>query len=138
MTRLLVPMDDTEMGERALRHAFEFHPDSEITVLHVVGNPSTMLGPATTLALEDDVGDAADEAATPVFETADRIAAEYDRSVNSVVDVGHPVAAVLDAAEEADLVVIGAHSGGLADRLFVGNVSEKIVRQSPVPVTVVR
>jgi nucleotide-binding universal stress UspA family protein len=41
-------------------------------------------------------------------------------------------------AEGYDTVVVGSHGGSLADRLFVGNVTEKVFRRSPVPVTVVR
>jgi len=37
-------MDESEMAERALRFALEAHPDAEIIVLHVVGQPSSMMG----------------------------------------------------------------------------------------------
>jgi len=46
-------MDESEMAERALRFALEAHPDAEIIVLHVVGQPSSMMG-AAGLALADD------------------------------------------------------------------------------------
>lgn len=136
--RILVPMDDSEMAQHALRYALEFFPDSEVMVLHVVGTPSSMLGAATGFALEENLETAADDAAEHVFDTAHDIAAEYDHSIETSVQVGHPVRAILNAAEEFDTVVLGSHSGGLADRLFVGNVTEKIVRQSPIPVTVTR
>ncbi len=137
-TRILVPMDDSEMAQHALRYAFEFFPDAEVTVLHVVGTPSSMLGSATGFALEDDLETAVDEASEQVFGTANDIANEYDHSIETRTEVGHPVSAILNAAEEFDTIVIGSHSGSLADRLFIGNVTEKIVRQSPVPVTVAR
>jgi len=44
ISRVLVPMDESEMAERALRFALEAHPDAEIIVLHVVGQPSSMMG----------------------------------------------------------------------------------------------
>jgi nucleotide-binding universal stress UspA family protein len=136
--RILVPMDDSEMAQRALEYALEFFPDTDITVLHVVGTPSSMLGGATGFALEEDLEGAADEAAGPTLELAHDIASEHGHSVSTRVQVGHPVRAILNAAEDFDAIVIGSHSGGLADRLFVGNVTEKIVRQSPIPVTVAR
>jgi len=53
--------------------------------------------------------------------------------------VGHPARAVVNASGEFDTVVIGNHSGSLADRLLVGNIAtSKIVRGSAAPVTVVR
>jgi nucleotide-binding universal stress UspA family protein len=68
-----------------------------------------------------------------------------DQAVNEVVEgcsdevqLGHPVRAILNRAGEYDAIVVGSHSGTLSERLFVGNVAEKVFRRSPVPVTVVR
>jgi nucleotide-binding universal stress UspA family protein len=137
-TRVLVPMDDSEMAERALRFALEHHPGADLTVLTVVGTPSSMLGGATTLALEDDVEGAADELAESTLQRAQAVADEFDVTIDTDVHVGHPVRAIINRADDYDVVVLGSHSGTLAERLFVGNVAEKVVRQSPVPVTVVR
>jgi nucleotide-binding universal stress UspA family protein len=136
--RALVPMDDSEMAQRALRYALDSYPDAEITVLHVVGEPSGMMGEATRLALADDIQEEAESLADDIFETAREIAEEYDRTVTTKTKVGHPVRQILAAAEEFDTIVIGTHGGSFADRLFVGNVAEKVFRRSPVPVTAVR
>jgi nucleotide-binding universal stress UspA family protein len=136
--RALVPMDDSEMAQRALKYAFESYPDADITVLHVVGEPSGMMGKATRLALAEDIQDEAETIADDIFETAREIADDYDRTVATEVRMGHPVGQILDAAEGFDTVVIGTHGGSLADRLFVGNIAEKVFRRSPVPVTAVR
>jgi len=131
-------MDDSEMAERALEYALENHPDAEITVLHVVGEPSPMLGAATGIALEDDLEDAAQKRAATVFDRARDLAAEHDTEVDTRVKLGNPVKGILNSAEDFDAVVIGTHGGSLVDRLFVGDVAQKVFRQSPVPVTVVR
>ncbi|MFC6753910.1 universal stress protein [Halorubrum tibetense] len=138
ISRVLVPMDDSEMAERALRYALDAHPDAEITVLHVVGEPSLMMGDATGIALADDPQAAARENASGLLERADEIAAEYDVEIETVVRIGHPARAVINMTEGFDAVVIGSHGGSLADRLLVGNIAEKIVRRSAAPVTVVR
>jgi len=67
ISRVLVPVDDSEMAERAVRYALEAHPDAEITVLHVVGEPSPMMGKAMSLAVEDDIEQAAEEHAQRFF-----------------------------------------------------------------------
>jgi nucleotide-binding universal stress UspA family protein len=131
-------MDDSEMAEHALRFALQYHPDAALTVMHVVGEPSGMFGEATGLALADDIEEAADDLAAERFERARDVAAEFDHEIDTRVQIGHPVRAILNAADDFDVIVMGSHGGGLADRLFVGNVTEKILRQSPVPVTVVR
>lgn len=131
-------MDDSEMAERALKYALEAHSDAEITVLHVVGEPSPMMGKAVSLALENDIEQAAEEHASGVLQRARDIAKEYDTEISTAVTWGHPAKAIIKRSEDFDTVVIGSHGGTLAERLFVGNVAERIFRRSPVPVTVVR
>ncbi|WP_136601574.1 universal stress protein [Salinigranum halophilum] len=138
ISRILVPMDDSEMAQRALAYALENHPDAEITVLNVVGEPSLWGGVATGLALEDDIGEAATERAKEVFDDARELAAEHGIEVTTEVQLGEPSRAILDRADDFDAVVIGSHSGSLVDRLVVGNVTQKVFRRSPVPVIVVR
>lgn len=138
ISSVLVPMDDSEMAERALEYALELHPDAEITVLHVVGEPSPMMGKAVGLALEDDIEEAAEEHASAVLARGREIAQAYDIELETDVGWGNPAKAIINRAENFDTVVIGSHGGSLAERLFVGNVAQKVFRRSPVPVTVVR
>ena len=126
------------MARRALTYALENHPDAAVTVLHVVGGPSRMGGEATGLALEEDLDGAAAERAEAVFDPARELAAEYGAEIDTEVALGHPARAVLNRAGEFDAVVVGSHSGSLADRLLTGNVAQTVFRRSPVPVTVVR
>jgi nucleotide-binding universal stress UspA family protein len=138
ISKILVPMDDSEMAQRALEYALENHPDAEITVLHVTGGPSVMGGAATGLALADDIEAAAEEHAKEVFDRARELAAERDIEIDTDVRLGHPARAILNRANGFDAVVIGSHGGSMSDRLFVGNVAQKVFRRSPVPVIVVR
>lgn len=138
ISRILVPVDDSELAERALEYALEAHPDAEITVLHVVGAPSPMLGAATELALADDVEEAAEKRAEKVLDRAREIAEEHGVEIDTAVEMGRPARAIVRRAEDFDAVVIGSHGGSLADRLFVGDVAKTVFQRSPVPVTVVR
>ena len=138
ISRVLVPMDESEMAERALRYALEAHPNAEITVVHVVGEPSSMMGGAAGLALADDTREAVREEAEDLFDRAEEIAAEAGIGIKTDVTTGHPARAIVDMSSEFDTVIIGSHNGSLADRLLVGNIAEKIVRGSEVPVTVVK
>jgi nucleotide-binding universal stress UspA family protein len=138
VTRVLVPMDDSEMSERALRHALETYPEAEVTVLHVVGEPSRMMGEATKLVLADDIEAAADELASDVLDRAEAVAEEYDAAIDTSIEMGHPARAIVNRAGEYDMVVIGTHGGSLSDRLFVGDVARRVFRRSPAPVMVIR
>lgn len=138
VSRVLVPMDDSEMAERALTYALDAHPDAGITVLHVVGEPSPMMGEAASLVLEDEFERVAEEHAEAVLDRARGVAADRGVDVETEVGYGNPSRAILNRAADFDAVVIGSHGGSLADRLFVGNVAERVLHRSPVPVTVVR
>jgi nucleotide-binding universal stress UspA family protein len=138
VSQVLVAMDGSEVAEQALRYALEVFPDAEVTVLTVVGEPSAMFGEATAIALANDPKRSAEEYARPVLDRAREIAREFEADVHTAVRAGHPAREILNRANEFDTVVIGSHGGTVADRLVVGNVAEKVFRQSPVPVTVVR
>ncbi|RQG92955.1 universal stress protein [Natrarchaeobius halalkaliphilus] len=140
ISRALVPMDGSAMSEQALTYALEAYPDAEITVLHVVGEPSPLWGEATGLALADDLEETVQDHAQSTFDRARELVAnaDGDADVETVVELGHPVRAILTHADDYETIVVGAHGGSISDRLFVGNVAEKIVRRSPVPVVVVR
>ena len=136
--RVLVPMDDSEMARRALEYALDAYTDAEITVLHVVGGTTPMMGDIAGLALEDDVEKAAEKRSETVFELAEEVAAEHGATIDTETRIGHPARTIIEASEAFDTVVIGSHSGSLVDRLFVGNVAESVFRRAPVPVVVVR
>lgn len=126
------------MAEQALEYALETHPDADITVLHIVGEPSSMLGRAMGIALEDDLQEAAAEAAEPVFARANQVAESHGKTITTQLALGNPAKAIISRAEEYSLVILGTHGGSVSDRLFIGNVAQKVFRHSPVPVTVVR
>ena len=140
LSQILVPMDDSAHAANALEYALENHPEAEITVLHVVGVPSMMMGEATGLALEDDLSEAAADRAKPVFERARETVDERDRKINTTVGIGHPARNILDRAEDYDTIVLGAHGADWSRatrRFLVGNVAETVSKRSPVPVTIV-
>ena len=141
LSQILVPMDDSDHASQALEYALDNYPEAEVTVLHVVGVPSMMMGEVTALALEDDISEAAAKRAQPVFERAHEIADERDREINTIVGIGHPARKILDRAEEYDTIVLGAHGADWSRatrRFLVGNVTETVSKRAPIPVIIVR
>lgn len=141
VSRVLVPMDDSDHAGHALEYALDNYSEATVTVFHVVGAPSMMMGEATSLALEDDIDEAAAERAEPVFERARDIAEEHGREIDTEVGIGHIVRNIVDRADEYDTVVIGAHgkdASRASHRFLVGNVTETVSKRAPVPVVIVR
>lgn len=60
--------------------------------------------------------------------------------VSFLIWVGDPGEQIVSAAESehADLVVVGTRGRGAMGRLFIGSVSDYVVRHAPCPVVVVR
>jgi nucleotide-binding universal stress UspA family protein len=71
-------------------------------------------------------------------DVADVLGAERARSVSCHVVHAPPVRALLQVAEGADLLVVGARGRGGFAGLLLGSVSDQIAHHAPCPVTVVR
>jgi nucleotide-binding universal stress UspA family protein len=137
VSRVLVAMDGSKITERALEFAMDAYPDAEITVLTVIGEPSGMMGEAVGLIFEEARAEGT-EAARIVLDRAQEIAAEADRELEGIIGYGKPAVEIVNRASEFDTVVIGHHDGSVADRLFIGNTAHSVVRNCPIPVTVVQ
>ena len=142
-TRVLIPMDYSELAKKALRTALSLHPDAEITVLHVIDFRTSDLGPGGWGDEPDEfdqwLEDARDHA-EGLLADAEGIAAEYDQEIDTDTVVGEDATEILNYVEEhdVDMVIMGSHGRSLPARILMGGVSETVVRRAPVPVMVVR
>jgi nucleotide-binding universal stress UspA family protein len=137
---VLVPYDGSEFSERALHHAVSLARwyKAAITLLHV--------DPRGTFMAEDGVGGLASRV-DPVERKrlVSWLAEVSDEARNSGVPVearvseGRPTAEIVRVAREmpADLIVMGTHGRTGFDRLVLGSVTEKVLRQAPCPVLTV-
>ncbi len=136
---ILAPTDGSEEVEDALRYAFDLARahDAMVHVLYVVnvagygGLPMETAWDGISDALHAE-GDAAVERA--------RSLAPDDVAVETSVLEGSPSRTIVDHAtpDRCDLVVMGTHGRGGIDRLLLGSVTERVVRQAAVPVLTVR
>jgi nucleotide-binding universal stress UspA family protein len=77
------------------------------------------------------------EAAEELDRTAAALSVPH---VERRVDVGDVASVICSVADElsVDAIVVGSHARGTLGRLFLGSVSEHVVRHAPCPVVVVR
>lgn len=137
--RILVPVDFSEASETAVLHAKEIAQTygAEIHLLHVIEEvvyPSAygvemppISSEEVTARLEQSLGNMAREG----------IGYEH---VQISVTVGYAPLTILDYVEdnEMDLLVIATHGRSGLDRVLLGSVAERVLRQSPIPVFVVK
>lgn len=131
-TRLLVPLTDSRHSWPGLKHALERFPDAEITVLNVVDPAGAGYG-----EYEDEASVEAE--IEGLFEAADELATEYDRTIDTATAEGRPAETIVEFAEKEaiDQIVMGSRGRSGVSRVLLGSVAGTVVQDSPIPVTVV-
>ncbi|MDZ7688086.1 MAG: universal stress protein [Halobacteriales archaeon] len=152
---VLVPTEGSPLSKKALEVALTDYEDAEIVVLHVmdpIGSGTTFFdvmrpkfddgAPPGSVTPEywREWRDGAEAKAEEVFEDARETAEEHGGEVETVLEFGEPADVILEYIEDGDVdrVVMGSHCRKGAERFLLGSVAEKVVRRSPVPVTIVR
>lgn len=137
---VLVPLDGSPQSWEALEAAIDLHPTARITLLTVI-NPIEAGSSHRTVVPGSADGwfDAEQAAAKERFQEAEK-KIPSDRALETAVRVGRPSRVIVEFAEETgiDAIVIGSHGRSGISRILLGSVAEKVLRRSPVPVTVVR
>lgn len=142
---VIAAFDFSEEGERVLAEGFaiaERSPDTELYPAHV----ATPYGPMIRLALADStvpVDAKRAEARLAGYIEERRRARSHPPNPERVhprLRVGGPAdeVALLAAELEADLVLVGTHVRHGVRQLFLGSVTEAVVRRCGCPVLVVR
>jgi nucleotide-binding universal stress UspA family protein len=133
--RILVPVDGSPQSEAALRFATDEWPDADVVLLNVIDPVKSGYSRSVLpSAAEDWYEQAREEARELLAELTD----ETDLDPETIVTVGRPASSIVDAASDVDHVVMGSHGRSGVSRIVLGSVAETVVRQSPVPVTIVR
>ena len=141
MPGIVVGVDGSPHSERALdwamRQAAAVHVPLTVIAVHEVpksywgGIP--VVGPADAALLEK-LRQAAEEMTQRV---ASRLGDAGAASVTVRAVNGFVVRELVDASQDADLVVVGSRGGGGFARLLMGSVSSQVIDHSACPVVVV-
>ncbi|UOE22148.1 universal stress protein [Thermobifida halotolerans] len=141
--QVVVGVDGSEVSGEALRFALRetARMDGSLTVVHGWQLPAPLDPMALTAAgytMNFDVFE--ERTKKHIDELIDRVRSEegVDVPVGVRVVYEHPVQALLDAGEYADLVVVGSHGRGSVAGLLLGSVSQSVLHRSSAPVAVVR
>ena len=132
---VVVGVDGSEMSRKALRWAVEEARlrDGRVRAVHAWW-AYPMLG--TSGKAHADAEDASAAVGKFVTET---IGAQCDVEVEVIALQGQQASsALIDAAQEADLVVVGSRGAGGFSALLLGSVSQQVAHHAPCPVVIVR
>ena len=141
--RLVVPLDGSVRAEAALPAAGELAarlgiPVHLLTVIDVSPTTTLKLTTAALIAghLEDEVVRLHLAAEHTLADGLVRLPDELTASTE--VRVGRPAAAIRDAAQPGDLIVMTSHGRSGLARAFLGSVAEGVIRHAPAPVLLIR
>lgn len=141
MLRILVAVDGSELALDAVRHAIRLVKDGGLRatlVLAHVQEEASLLELATRDA--DVIARASVEAGQDLLASAVALVRAADIPFETEIALGSPAATLADLAETCgcDLIIAGARGlGGLRGTLL-GSVSQALVRDATMPVTVVK
>ncbi|QNE14571.1 universal stress protein [Pseudarthrobacter sp. NBSH8] len=140
---IVVGFDGSEHSQTALSWAVDEarQRDGQLRLITAWNRAPMAWYPAV---LETAAGGIADEespeqiAGTLQAEALKSAADEGVTATGQVVNSDSPASAILDAAQDADLVVVGSRGHGGFPGLHLGSVSTQVIDHAPCPVLVVR
>lgn len=135
--RILLATDLAPASDGATRHAFDLAADVGATLLIIsVIDPAVRGAPGGRVTRMDQRRAERESAAQQLVLRG----REAGVPVSFMVWEGEPGQSIVDAAaaEQVDLIVVGTHGRGAVGRLFIGSVSDYVLRNAPCPVLVAR
>lgn len=142
--RILVPLDGSETARFGLREAITLAKDQKATLhlVHVISEFPVMMEMAAVADYET-IQRSITQYAEQMLREAKALAASLDVEADAKVRElkrGRVADAIVDEARDAgcDLIVIGTHGRRGISRAVLGSDAEGVLRQSPVPVLLVR
>jgi len=143
-SRILVPVDGSETSSRGLVEAIALASDQKATLhlVHVINDFPMLVELSSTASFESAVARTrafGDQVLAEAGELAAAAQVRAERVLREVVE-GRAADVIVREAQDAacDLIVMGTHGRRGLSRLAMGSDADLVVRQSPVPVLMVR
>jgi nucleotide-binding universal stress UspA family protein len=139
--KIVVGVDGSEHSDRALAWAIDEAKlrNARIQVVTAWHVPALVYGgPGFAPQLDSAVDEAFKEVAEESAMTAARTAREVDVDVEMDVEHGQAVEKLLEAAADAEMLVVGSRGHGGFAGLMLGSVSSQCAHHAPCPLVIVR
>jgi nucleotide-binding universal stress UspA family protein len=142
--RILVPLDGSELAERALEPALKIgrRQKGEVILLRVPVYKQVMVPSTAGYAyLASDQSFEEQEVASEAYlKEVQRLKSKPGLTIRTKVVGGDIAGTIVDTAveEKADLIVMTTHGYSGFTRWMLGSVTERLLRGSPCPVLVIR
>ena len=141
LKRILVPLDGSTCADQALAYALALAKAEEARIdVYAFVDTRAILGREPVNPLEEQHTAAAMGEARRIVAAAVDRATERGLHASGRADFGEPAGGIVQRAREigADTIVMGTHGRTGLERLLMGSVAEKVMRESPCSVMVVK
>lgn len=143
--RILVPLDESRIAKTGFDEAIKLAKDqsAELCLLHVLDNAPIIQSVGVHPSGIEQIIDAAKASGKKLLAKAEARARKHRIPVKTILfetDAQEIAAVIAGQARKyrADLIVIGTHGRQGVSRLVMGSDAESVVRESTVPVLMVR
>jgi nucleotide-binding universal stress UspA family protein len=147
VSRIVVPLDGSEIAERALPIASQLARQlpAPVHVVRAVDAAATLplapgvfgVAPGVNAEVTDRIWQEAEaEARSTVTAAVTRLQAEGVDASGAILN-GSPFFAISEATQPGDLLILTSHGRGGVQRWLLGSVAEKLVREADAPVMLV-
>ena len=140
--KILVPLDGSELAEKAIPYATELcKGETEVTLFQVIHIPLPLAAPDASIAVPmPDPQELMDEALKYLEGIVESLRNEGVNAKAVVNEQDVTADAIVEYAKEndIDLIVMTTHGRSGLSRLVFGSVSESVVRHTPCPVLLIR
>ncbi len=129
---LLLCVDGSENSNRAAHYAAKLvcGTETSITLLHVVSEKEAMEN-------IDDSKEVGREAIEYRIQYAIDELEKADIDFSESIQIGNPSEVIIEMATRYDGIVMGYKGHGMIETLFMGSVTEKVMRESKKPIILV-
>ena len=137
MARIVVGIDASDPSLDALRWAIAEAGlrGAELELVHAFPRPELVgMTMVVTLPSDDELRAASEQV---LAEALERVGGAGDVPVTRRVGTGGPASVLVEAAEGADLLVVGARGLGGFKGLLLGSVTQQVIAHAPCPVVVI-
>ncbi len=140
MKTIVVGVDGSEHSVDALRWAVDEGRlrNAKVVAVHAWSLPHVSTTHQAIHLLDVDFEPFREGARKLLEVTVKQAALEAEVEIAQVVCEGPPAAALIAAAEDAELLVVGSRGVGGFKGLLLGSVSQQVAHHAPCPVVVVR
>lgn len=141
LNKILVPTDFSTPSQQALRYALRFAKEfgAQVTLLHVVEKTAIGSGPdiPAHMSYSDEQREIAEQSLRALTASTEAVGAVR---IGSTLRDGVPAEEIMEAARDfdTDLILIGTHGYKGWRKALLGSTAQKVVRDAPCPVLVVR